>query len=95
MGVNHCLGDWGFDLTVSCLVRSAGSEKVLFFGFFFRPLVPCEYDLSIRSTLGKSLFGLSLYELFGIIGIVCFISSTTCSLGGITYRGASRISFQV
>ena len=51
-------GDWGFDLTVSCLVRSAGSEKVLVFGGFFRPLVPCAYDFSIRETLGKSLFGL-------------------------------------
>ena len=86
-------GDWGFDLTVSCLVRSAGSEKVLIFGFFFRRLVPCANYFTMRATLGKSVFGLSLDGTLGIMGIEGFISSTTCVLGGITYRGASRVSF--
>ena len=86
-------GDWVFDITVSCLERSAGSEKVLIFGVFFRPLVPFAYYFSIRATLGKSLFGLSLDGPLGIMGIGGFLSSNTCSLGGITYRGGSRVSF--
>ena len=83
----------GFDLTVSCPVRIPGSEKVPIFGVFFRPLVPCAYDFSIRATLGKSSFGLYLDGPFGIMVIECFLSSTTCSLGGITYRGASGVTF--
>ena len=47
----------------------------------------------MRATLEKSAFGLSLDGIFGIMGIEGFISSTTFSLGGITYRGASRVSF--
>ena len=62
-------GDWGFDITFSCFVRSAGFEKVVIFGGFFRTLVPCAYDLSIRATLGKSLFGLSLDGPLVIMGI--------------------------
>ena len=72
---------------------SAGYEKVPIFGVFFRTLVPCAYDFSIWDTLGKISFGLSLDGYFGILGIECFISSTTCSFGGIPSRGASRISF--
>ena len=72
--LSYFSGDWVFDLTVSCLVRSAGSEKVLTIGGFFGPLLPCAGPLVI-------------------MGIGGFISSTTCSLGEIKYRGASRVSF--
>ena len=39
------------------------------------------------------MFGLSLDGTLGIMGIEVYLSSAICSLGGITYRGASRVSF--
>ena len=93
LSLSYFSGDWEFDLNVSCIVISSGSEKVLIFVVFFRPLVPCVYELSIRATLGKSLLGLCLDRRLGIMGIEGFLSSTTCLLGGITYRGSSRVSF--
>ena len=89
--MNSFSWDGVFDISVTCLVGSVGSEKVLIFGFLFRPLVPCTYVFYIRDSLGKISFGYYLAGPFGILGIEYFLSFTNCKLDGITSKGASRV----
>ena len=71
----------------------AGSESDPLLGGVSMPLVPCEYDLSTRDSLGESSFRLSLVGPLGIPGIGGVIFFTPCPLGGIGSRGVSRVSF--
>ena len=89
--MSYFFGGGVLELSVTCLVGSAGYEKVLIFGFLFRPLVPCTYVFYIRDSLGKSSFGYYLAGPFGMLGIEYFISSNNCTLVYITSKGASRV----
>ena len=97
------MGEAFFESSPTCLVGSAGSEGFLTLGGLFGPLVHCAYDLSLRDSLEERSLGLYFtgpLVMLGIGGVICYFPCslhcyTTCPLGTIGYRGASRIFFWI